>query len=117
MSDSLNPSEMSFDAWAQLASSDEEAFESMRQKAIDDLIEGAPAEYQRRLRGLQWRVDQERRLAKSPVDSCMRISRLMWENVTGPRGLMESFRQINEALCQLNDACATLNTVKPLSDR
>jgi hypothetical protein len=90
-----------FEHWAQLAIADPEAFEARRSRLIEAFISSAPIERQPRLRGLQWRIDQIRRSARTPLASCIRISRMMWDSVLGPGGLHET---LNIALLGVNDA-------------
>jgi hypothetical protein len=80
---------LDFDQLAQLAQDDPQAFEARREAAIEALIESLPVERQERMRRLQWRIDQERRLAKSPMGACIRLSRLMWRQVLGEGGLRD----------------------------
>lgn len=68
-----------FSHFAELAKTDPEAFERARERLIDELIEQAPAGQRRRLRGLQFRIDMERRRAKTPYAACVSVSRMMWE--------------------------------------
>lgn len=70
-----------FDTWAHLAEHDKDEFERRRQAAIENLIASAPASSQRRLRGLQFRIDMERRRAGTPLGACVRISEMMWDSV------------------------------------
>lgn len=79
-----------FDQWCALAKSDPEAFEAKRQALIEQTITGAPAHMQQRLRGLQWRVDMERKRAKNPTSACVNIYRMMWTRVYGEGGLLEA---------------------------
>lgn len=75
-----------FDEWAALAHSDADAFERKRRNAIDDAlmrIEGNRT----RLEGLQFRIDMERRRARTATKSYLRLSSLMWR----------SFDAMNEA--------------------
>lgn len=72
---------LDFDFWMQLAKDDPKAFESTRQEKIEELINRAPRELRRRLRGLQWQVDQARHLAGSPMASCLAISDMMWDSL------------------------------------
>lgn len=81
--------EIDFDRWSEMARSDPETFESMRRAAIERAIESAPEAHRERLRRLQWRIDQERRLARTPMAACLRISNMMWRRVLGPGGLQE----------------------------
>lgn len=87
--------QIDFDDWARLAEHDPHGFERRRAEVIEEFIAQAPADKRHRLRCLQWRIDKIRETSSNPVAACMRISQLMWESVTGPRGLLpalESFR-------------------------
>jgi hypothetical protein len=90
-----------FEHWAQLAITDPEAFEDRRSHLIEAFISSAPIERQQRLRGLQWRIDQIRRTAHTPLAACIRISRMMWDSVLGAGGLHET---LNIALQGVNEA-------------
>ncbi|NIR97928.1 MAG: DUF3135 domain-containing protein [Gammaproteobacteria bacterium] len=86
-------SEMGFDAWVALASADPEAFETRRKQLIDQVIQKASRPEQRhRLRCLQWRIDMERRRARTPMAACLRIYRMMWDSVLGEHGMVETFQ-------------------------
>lgn len=85
--DCLN--DLDFDRWLRLAQEDPESFEATREAAIEALIESFPAENRERMRRLQWRIDQERRLAKSPMGSCLRMSKMMWRQLLGEGGLRD----------------------------
>jgi hypothetical protein len=87
-----------FNHWADLASSDPAAFETMRQKLIEEFIGQAPVERQQRLRSLQWRIDQERARAKSPLGACIRLSRMMWDRMLGKGGLVDQLQQLRASL-------------------
>ena len=86
--------EIDFDTWSEMARTDPDAFEKMRLKAIEAAIESAPEANRERLRRLQWRIDQERRLAGTPMAACLRISRMMWRAVLGPNGLNDRFAEL-----------------------
>lgn len=77
-----------FDAWALLARNDPQAFEARRTNEIENAIQQAPAQRRQRLRGLQWKLDQVRSLAPSPLAAAVRMHDLMWESVTGADGLL-----------------------------
>lgn len=87
-----------FSEWARVAENDPSAFEAMRRAAIEDFICRAPARHQERLRRLQWRIDQERRLARTPMNACIRLSRMMWKSVLGPGGLRDRFDELQQLL-------------------
>lgn len=86
--------EIDFDTWSEMARTDPETFELMRQAAIEAAIVGAAEHNQKRLRCLQWRIEQERRLAHTPMAACLRISRMMWRTVLGPGGLNDRFGEL-----------------------
>ena len=86
--------EIDFDTWSEMARTDPETFELMRQAAIEAAIGSANAANQERLRRLQWRIEQERRLAHSPMAACLRLSRMMWRTVLGPGGLNDRFGEL-----------------------
>jgi hypothetical protein len=92
-----------FDHWATLARDDPAAFEALRRTTIDAFIDGAPPERRERLRRLQWRIDQERRRAASPLAGCIRISRMMWNSLVGRGGLRERLLELGSTLEDLRD--------------
>ena len=81
-----------FDAWVTLARQDPQAFEEKRKCIIEDAIQGAPAHKQQRLRCLQWKLDKIRETSRTPMIACLQINRLLWENVTGEHGLLNSLQ-------------------------
>ena len=66
-----------FDTLMQLAKTDSKAFDALREKLVAELIGDAPQQHQRRLRGMQFVVDQERGIAKNPMASLLKISSMM----------------------------------------
>ena len=87
-----------FDQWVALAVADMAAFEARREAMIESIIASSPAYLQPRLRGLQFRVDMERRRSKTPLAACMRISEMMWDMVLGENGLKASLEVLENAL-------------------
>lgn len=75
---SRGSSSFDFDEWSALARTDPEAFDLKRRTWINDSI-GHGAD-QRRLRGLQCRIDLERMRAHTPLKACLRLSSLMWDS-------------------------------------
>lgn len=70
--------EIDFEHWATLASTDPQKFEELRQNKISDFINNSSG--QQRLLGLQWQIDTVRAQHKnSTVAACIAISELMWE--------------------------------------
>lgn len=84
-----------FDEWHQLANSDPDAFEQKRQKYINKIIQSAPKAKQKRLRCLQWRIDQTRLLSNTPLAACINISKLMWDSVLGENGLLVALQGLD----------------------
>ncbi len=68
-----------FDEWAALHKEDPDAFEARRVEWSQQLIENAPPAYQRRLSGLLFQINMEKQRSANAVDSCIKISRLMWD--------------------------------------
>lgn len=66
-----------FDELAMLAKQNPQEFEALRAKLCSELINSAPEPQRRRLRGLQFQVDMERRKATTPMAACIRISEMM----------------------------------------
>lgn len=85
-----------FDEWANLASNDPEGFEQRRQNHIEQFFERIPISKQRRLRGLQFRIDMERKKARTPLGACIKLSSMMWDAVTGDNGLVSTVKLLIE---------------------
>jgi len=85
-----------FDELSKLAKENPEALEKLRKDLVEQLIQSAPEQYQNRLKGLQVKIDMERRRAKTPIASCIRISQMM----------QESFTKLRDALNQMQNAQA-----------
>ena len=81
-----------FDEWSVLARTDPETFDLKRQEMIDESI--GHGTDQRRLRGLQCRIDLERMRAHTPLKACLRLSSLMWD----------SFNELHELTASLGEA-------------
>lgn len=64
-----------------LAQENPERLEQLRQSWVNDIIESAPEETRRRLRGLQFQIDCKRELHSSPLGACLEISRMMQESL------------------------------------
>jgi hypothetical protein len=86
---------LDFDYLTGLARTDPQRFESFRQATIEAYISALPDERQTRMRKLQWRIDQERRL-HTPMGACMKISGMMWDHLLGPHGLIGTIRNVDQ---------------------
>ena len=86
--------DIDFDAWSELANADPYAFERQRADLVDKVIEFSNKERQARLRRLQWRIDQVRERASTPLAACIRLSSMMWDSVMGEGGLHEALQTL-----------------------
>jgi len=77
-----------FDGWSALARSNLQAFENCRERVIEEAIRRAPVHRQQRLRRMQWKLNQIRNTSRTPMIACLRMNRLLWQAVTGERGLL-----------------------------
>ena len=68
-----------FDEWVALNKEDPEAFERRRIEWSRQLINNASPSCQRRLSGLLFQINMEKRRSANAMDSCIKLSRLMWE--------------------------------------
>ncbi len=87
-----------FEELAQLAQTDPEAFETRRQALIEEAISQAPEERQERLRRFQWRIDMERKRAKTPLAACLRLNDMLMEMVYGEGGFLEAVNTLKGIL-------------------
>ena len=94
-------SEIDFEHWSSLASSDPQKFEELRKDKISNIINRASGQRQKRLLGLQWQIDSVRKQHKnSSVAACLAISELMWE----------TFHQLSEVLQSQTESGLTAPT-------
>lgn len=80
-----------FDTLMELARKDPQGLEKLRQEHVDAVIESAPPATQRRLRGLQFQIDAQRRLHPTPLAACMKVSQMMFDSFTELRYLLNEF--------------------------
>lgn len=82
-----------FSEWAELAKNDPEGFEKKRREIIDQTVDRCLDHNKQRIRGLQWRIDQQRRISSSPMDACLKIYGQMWERFAGEEDGLNSHLQ------------------------
>lgn len=117
-----------FEYWASLAQTDPTQFEIERKAAIKEVLDNAPAHMQERLKALQMRVDLERSLATSPMDACVRLSKMMigygavipsFSELTGVlKGLLsntEAFQKEFHSLCNQLESLVRSDSVPKTS--
>jgi hypothetical protein len=72
-----------FDVLVDMARNDPQGLETLRRSLTNAVITAATSENARqRLRGLQFRIDMERRRAPTPLAAAVRLSRLMSDSLT-----------------------------------
>lgn len=107
-----------FEEWSNLASNDPDAFEQRRQDFLEEYIKRYPHERQRRLKGLQFRIDMERRRARTPLAACIKLSSMMWDSITGDDGFVSTVKLLIDDAEPVtrkpqNKTSATILTFKP----
>ena len=70
-----------FDTLKRLAVAEPERLDELLQQQVEGLIDRGSPQQQMRLRGLQFRIDCQRQLAKNNLDSCIRIANMMHDSV------------------------------------
>ena len=68
------------DELIKMAVSEPEQLEALRKKLATELIENAPQHYRKRLNGLQFQIDMERRKTNNPLHCCIKISEMMLDS-------------------------------------
>jgi hypothetical protein len=84
-----------------LAQNDPEKFERLRERYTREFIRSVPSHLRPRIKGLQFEIDNRRRLAKTPLAACICISEMM----------KKAFFELNRELNQ-----PAVNTNKPHHD-
>ena len=79
----------SVDELIELAANDPEALERYRQQQIEEILLRAPAYLQQRLRGLQFKIDAQRQIHKTPMGACIQISNMMHDSFTEMQELLQ----------------------------
>jgi hypothetical protein len=87
-----------FDTLKHWALAEPERLDALLHQQIEALIAQVGPDQQRRLRGLQFRIDCQRRLAKNNLDSCIRIANMMHDSVYAMRRHMLHLQE--ESLAQ-----------------
>lgn len=86
----------SFERLREMAVNDPDALERLRQEYVKAAINTAPEEYRGRLEGLQFQIDGQRRLAKTPMAACINISKMMHESLHQLRGFIDGKETVEE---------------------
>lgn len=84
-----------FDTLMELAKTDPEGLEKLRQEHVAAIINSAPPETRRRLQGLQFQIDAQRRIHSSPMAACIKVSQMMYDSFTNLRYLLNEMSSPN----------------------
>lgn len=71
----------SFEQLIRMAETDPEGLEKFRLREVGNLIENSSEAYRRRLRGLQFEIDCQREIHKTPMGACIAISKMMQDSL------------------------------------
>ena len=80
----------SIDEMIELGRTNPQALERIRIDAVESLINSASEPLQRRLRGLQFQIDCQRRLHKCPMGACLSLSSMMLESLDRLNAVLNS---------------------------
>jgi hypothetical protein len=97
----------SFDHLKNLYDCEPEAFEELRVALIQYCIDSAPDDRRNRLQGLQFHIDARRSIAKTPMESCITISKMMHEKFWG---LHDSLEDLSATQSIIKDDSRIVNT-------
>ncbi len=87
-----------FDVLVDMARNDPEGLETLRRSLTDAVIAGASSDTtRRRLQGLQFRVDLERRRAGTPLAAAIRISEMMCHSLASLHASMVTPDEVIES--------------------
>lgn len=79
----------SFDEMRLMALEQPQALENLRMLLIAELIQNAPASRRRRLEGLVFVIEAERRKARNPMQACIRLSQMMFDSLVELNATLE----------------------------
>ena len=81
----------SFDELLDIARKSPEQLEVIREQEVDNLIQNAPKEMRRRLKGIQFQVNCQRQLHKTSMGACVAISNMMHESLGKLNRVLNSY--------------------------
>ena len=95
MSEIINEIQLpEIDLLIKMAINDPQGLERIREQLCSQLIENAPQKYRKRLYGLQFQIDMERRRSKNPMHSCIKLSQMM----------LDSYQNMQDAITRIDQA-------------
>lgn len=92
----------SFEALTALAKEDPIGFETLRKQLCQQILDQAPEHTARRLKGLQFKINMERRRSKTALKSCIELSKLMNNSLTELEQALSNPQSFLRDHCSLN---------------
>ncbi len=96
------------DELIKMANNEPEQLEILRSKLATQLIENAPQHYHKRLHGLQFQIDMERRKTNNPLHCCIKISEMMLDSY---QNLQTAIHTLDETKNQTKDEFLRSNNI------
>ena len=81
-----------FDYLRSLADKNPQELENLRQRYSQQIIESAPEKFKKRLKGLLFQIDMERRRSKNALHACIILSKMMMDSYVNLEGAVVGFR-------------------------
>lgn len=82
-----------FDDLVTLAQQAPDEFDRLRRRFVTGMVDNASPSAQRRLTGLQFQIDMERRRSISPMAACVRVSQMMHHSLSELTALLRQESQ------------------------
>jgi len=102
----------SFDELKEMAQNRPDELEKLRIMLCEQIIQGAPEAQRRKLRGLQFRIDMERRRAKNPLAACIAISDMMHKSFDELRSAIQQTTRHPDHSRRLSDSARIAQATK-----
>lgn len=80
-----------FETLVDMAQNNPDELEQLRHDMAQKIIDAAPERIRRRLTGLQFQIDAQRKLAKNPMAACINISMMMHDSFEELRNALNHF--------------------------
>ncbi|GLR26300.1 DUF3135 domain-containing protein [Limnobacter litoralis] len=87
-----------FNEWKELYATDPDAFEVKRIDALQGYIDSVEEKGRKALEQTLFRIEMTRKRSKSPLQSAIEASRLMWESFDKLKGSLEEFQSAAQQL-------------------
>lgn len=113
LSDKKSLSLPDFDTLRDMAKNDPEALEDLRLKLCQKVIDNAPDHAKPRLRGLMFQIDTRRRLARTDLEACEDVSRMMHTSLKRMQAMLKDLRTMQSESILLSSELGTTSLKMP----